>query len=165
MSIVDLKTKNFDYQEFFKSTTAERNGFDNQEEFIKLQNDLQDELLSNAKFTISKMQEIRDLIDLPIKINSGWRSKRLNQLVGGRDNSQHMKFQACDWRPIKNGNLLTKADDLKEFVLIIKSNGIEIDQCLVEETWIHTSFVEKNPRNQFGTYLKNSNGKRVLKLL
>lgn len=161
MQITDLKRKNFGFNEFFDSITLK----DNQLEFYKLSQDIQEKYLENGMLLADKMQEIRDKLGLPIDISSGWRSPLLNKMVDGKKNSQHLIFQACDWRPVKDGKICRDRDFLNEIVLKIKKSNIEVDQCLIEDSWIHTSIKGNNNRNEFATYFKNNNGKRIKKII
>lgn len=43
-----------------------------------------------------QLQVLRDYLKTPIKINSGYRSKQYNKLVGGVRNSQHVLGNAAD---------------------------------------------------------------------
>lgn len=45
---------------------------------------------------LEKLQALRDRIDRPIIINSGYRTKSYNKLVGGSPNSQHLLGRAAD---------------------------------------------------------------------
>lgn len=47
-------------------------------------------------FLIEKLQELRDLIDEPVKINSGYRTYEQNIKVGGSIKSSHMAGLAVD---------------------------------------------------------------------
>ena len=115
MQITDLKRKNFGFNEFFDSITLK----DNQLEFYKLSQDIQEKYLENGMLLADKMQEIRDKLGLPIDISSGWRSPLLNKMVDGKKNSQHLIFQACDWRPIIDGVIIRDTNKLKDIVLKI----------------------------------------------
>ena len=42
------------------------------------------------------LQVIRDTVNKPIKINSGYRSPEHNKTVGGKPNSYHLKAMAAD---------------------------------------------------------------------
>ena len=50
----------------------------------------------NIKALAVELQKIRDYIDAPIKINSGYRSPAHNAAVGGASQSYHMKGMAAD---------------------------------------------------------------------
>jgi len=45
---------------------------------------------------LKKLQELRDRIGKPIIINSGYRTKEYNKLIGGSPNSQHLLGRAAD---------------------------------------------------------------------
>ena len=135
-----LKRKNFSPEEFFHSDTAERHNIDNSTDSIVI--------LSDLCTTADKIQEIRDFLGHPIRITSGYRCSELNDLVGGSKNSQHMEGQAVDFICFKFGTP-------EDIVRAIKKEGIEVDQCLIEKTWVHLSIKDKDNRNMFGFYLNN----------
>ncbi len=80
--IPDQLTKNFHIREF-----ASKDGAQTPEE-----------LRSNLLELAQNLQKIRDVIDEPIFINSGYRSKEHNSKVGGVANSYHTKGMAADIR-------------------------------------------------------------------
>tara|TARA_R110000803_G_scaffold206969_1_gene274588 strand:+ start:2256 stop:2636 length:381 start_codon:yes stop_codon:yes gene_type:complete len=53
-------------------------------------------VLKNISTLAVQLQTIRDYIDRPIKINSGYRSPAHNKSIGGVKNSQHVKGKASD---------------------------------------------------------------------
>ena len=61
-----------------------------------------------------------------------------------------MKLQACDFYSSELENI-----KLIDIVKAIKEAKFEVDQMLVERTWIHFSCKLQNNRNMFGTYLNN----------
>ena len=68
----------------------------------------------------------------PIIINSGFRNERVNRLVGGVSNSQHLVGQAADIRP----------KDPKQFqhlVEFLKTCDLT-DQLLTGNGWLHISW-------------------------
>ena len=82
----------------------------------------------------------RQYIGTAIHINSGYRSKRLNKIIGGTLSSQHMDGKAADIT-----TLYDKADnDLFEFIV----NKIDFDQCIRYKTFIHVSYNGELNRNQ-----------------
>lgn len=65
-------------------------------EFCNLHDDLSSEILGNITKLAKRLQELRDKLDKPIKITSGYRSPDHNQSVGGAKQSYHMKGMAVD---------------------------------------------------------------------
>ena len=68
----------------------------------------------------------------PILINSGFRNPRVNALVGGVKNSQHLLGQAADIRP----------KDPRQFQLLVDflKNSEYTDQLLTGNGWLHISW-------------------------
>lgn len=93
-----------------------------------------DNLKMLVKFVL---QPTRDLLKVPIVINSAFRSNEVNKAVGGVDNSQHRLGFAADIVP--QGIPLMGA-----FKMIAKSS-IPYDQLIIEKNqrgneWIHISY-------------------------
>lgn len=59
-------------------------------------NDGADEILIDTAFVKNYLQKIRNHFNVPININSGYRTVSHNKKVGGTKNSYHMKGQAFD---------------------------------------------------------------------
>ena len=68
----------------------------------------------------------------PIIINSGYRNPRVNTLVGGVRNSQHLQGQAADIRPRDPQQFLNLVSFLKSHELT--------DQLLTATGWLHISW-------------------------
>lgn len=79
----------------------------------------------------------------PILINSGFRSSRVNALVGGVKNSQHLLGQAADIRP----------KDPKQFQRLIDFLRASpyTDQLLTGNGWLHISW---NPFGKPRNYVR-----------
>ena len=75
-------TKNFSQSELERSSKAEKN---------KIDNSIPAEYIDNAQELLNALQVIRDSLGKPIKITSGYRCEKLNRLVGGVQNSSHLK--------------------------------------------------------------------------
>lgn len=122
-------SEHISFEEAVLSPTAIRNGIDN------MPNDAQ---LHNMKMVAENVFEpLRKMYGKPIKVNSFFRSEKLNQLVGGSPTSQHTKGQAID---ITTGS---KAENKKLFEL---AKTLEFDQLINEYdfSWIHISFANYN---------------------
>lgn len=123
--------KFFTINEFTRSATAEARGIDNS---------LPEELTDAAKYTLARLDDIRERYGYPIYITSGYRCPRLNKAVGGKPTSQHLKAEAADLR--WDANLL-------KFIL----QRCKFDQLIEEKSgktkWIHISFKQDGERNQY----------------
>ncbi len=122
-----LNTKlsiNFFLNEFTISQEAERHGYKNE---------------SNEKHTenlrllcVNVLQPLREIINMPIFINSGFRCFDVNVAVGGRFNSQHLEGKAADF-VVHSMNLA----DVFNIVL----QKLSFDQLIYEfGKWIHVSW-------------------------
>jgi len=82
--------------------------------------------------------------DKPIMINSGFRSKQVNDSVGSRDSSQHRIGAACDFRvPGMTPDAVVRA---------VIAAGLPFDQIIREfDAWTHISVTntpDGTPRRQ-----------------
>ena len=126
-------TKNFTLEELTKSGTAIRHGINNQPG--------QQELLNMFHLTVSLLQPLRDMIKQPITVNSCYRSRNLNELIGGARNSQHMSGQAAD--------IESPGMDNADLFDLIRTHFV-YDQLILEyyregipdSGWIHVSYVD-----------------------
>lgn len=98
-----------------------------------------DELL---KLIIYCLQPLREALNLPIIITSGYRSKALNDKLKGSDTSQHLKGQAADIKIVG----LTQRD----LFYRIQRTDIEYDQLIWEQdaNCVHISYNHGKNRNQ-----------------
>ena len=55
-----------------------------------------DDVLENIKIIAEQLQVLRDVLNIPIKINSAYRSPAHNKKIGGVKNSQHLTGKAVD---------------------------------------------------------------------
>ena len=79
----------------------------------------------------------------PIIVNSGFRNSRVNALVGGVANSQHLFGQAADIRPRDPKQFSKLVDFLK--------NCEHTDQLLTGSGWLHISW---NPFGKPRNYVR-----------
>jgi len=147
-----MLSKNLSVTEFSNSTTAKRKGIDNTPKNSHLE--AAKELAKNI------FQPIRDHFGKPIWISSGYRSKLLNEAIGGSKTSQHCKGEAIDIDMDGKGNP-TNA----EIFYYIKDN-LPFDQLIWEfgnnenPSWVHVSYKKGGPqRGQILKAKRNSAGK------
>jgi len=128
-------SKNFSLAELVASTTAYN---------YKIDNTPTPEIINNlVKLVENTLQPIRYLWGNPVFVSSGYRNPKLNGLVGGAQNSQHITGQAAD---ISVG---TSLNNKKLFDMIVNSN-IPYDQLIDESNyqWIHVSYNANGNRKQ-----------------
>lgn len=148
LDISILNRKNFNSNEFIASNIAITEGIDNKVYDV--------EVLVNLSRTADKAQEIREKLDKAIKISSAYRCLKLNRELGSKDTSQHLKGQAIDFTCSGFGT----PEDIIHF---LKREKVEVDQCLMEGSWLHLSIKEYGAnRNQFAYYLKDEDGTRKI---
>ena len=68
----------------------------NLSEFITDNDKLTLQQISNLSTLTNELQALRDALNKPITITSGYRSKTKNKAVGGVKNSKHMQGKAAD---------------------------------------------------------------------
>ena len=105
--------------------------------------------LANMKLLAEKVFEpLREWVGGPIRINSFFRCKALNQAIGGSASSQHCKGQAMD---IDDGGCKKTNAEMYEWIKEI----LDFDQMIWEfgddnnPNWVHISYVsEEDNRNR-----------------
>lgn len=127
---------NFTISELLKSDIAEK---------YNISNIPDKQSLDNMLILICRcLQPIRNYIDKPMDISSGYRSPRLNghPLINGKSNSQHCTGQAVDFT--------IKGMTPKQIIEKVKASGVEYDQLINEHNlWVHVSYNKGKNRNQF----------------
>lgn len=143
-------TKNFKLKEFTNSETAKKLGIDNHAQLTPK------EFVNLTAIAENILQPIRDAMQIPIYISSGFRCPQLNRAVHGAAKSQHCKGEAVDIyiKPTPKTHLLStlaaaRATLWDVFDLIYRT--CDFDQLIWEtrpngSKWIHVSYV---------TYRKN----------
>lgn len=112
-------SKNFILEELTKTDT----------DLLNIPNITEEDFLKQLCVYI--LQPIRDECGR-IDISSGYRSKAVNDVVGGVDNSQHKKGQAADIRPAQSTLM-----DVYRWIL----NNLEFGSCIIypDRKFIHVS--------------------------
>lgn len=117
-------TANFSLEELTRSEAADRNGWDN------IPNEQE---VANLKRLAELLQQVKSAVGgKPVMINSGFRSKRVNDAVGSKDSSQHRLGCAADIR--------VPGIKPREVVEACIAAGVPFDQIILEfDSWTHIS--------------------------
>lgn len=130
-----MKSKYFSLEELTHSATADAHNVRN------VPNERQTE--SIEALMVDCLDPIRELWRERLIVNSGYRCPRLNALVGGVKNSQHMRGEAADITTNSRANnaLLFKK---------VANSDIDFDQLILEAgaNWIHVSYKRSGNRRQ-----------------
>lgn len=135
-------TRHFMLSEFTKSSTANSHGIPNVPNL---------EQVSNLQYLCREILEpLREWMNEPITISSGFRCPKLNKAVGGVSNSQHLSGEAADIH-------LPSKEIGRRYAEFILEN-CRFDQMLFETnsqgiSWLHVSI--KQDGNNRQTYKPN----------
>ena len=127
-------TQNFTLEEMeFSSTAIER----------RIKNKANNEVINNLKELCNYLLEpLREKLNKPIIVTSGYRCFELNKIVGGVSNSQHLEGKAAD--------IIVKDLSTEDLFNFIKKN-FKFDQLIIEhikgKNWVHVSWNGANNRN------------------
>lgn len=131
-----MNITNFTFKELVKTDTGIDNIPDNMN------------VIHNLVRLSEFLQIIRNELHLPIIVNSGYRSKEVNESVGGVSSSYHCKGLAAD----------IKCSDMDKLLAVLHSHLMEIDQLGIyynknTQLWFHVGLAEdgKVPRTQIFT--------------
>lgn len=119
----------FNIKEMTKSQTAE---------LYHMDNTPTKEVVENLKKVMYILDMVRVYIGKPILINSGYRCKKLNEMVGGVQNSMHTKGLAADIRTKEKEDINTMFEFLK-----INKEKFKIIELINYKTFIHVGVSEK----------------------
>tara|TARA_R100001440_G_scaffold23689_1_gene38588 strand:+ start:17420 stop:17905 length:486 start_codon:yes stop_codon:yes gene_type:complete len=99
------------------------------------------------------LQPIRDALEMPVRVTSGYRCKKLNKAIGGSNRSQHITGEAADielWIRGEEKNAIL----LDKIMQLYYQGKFNFDQLIIEypdisgiPKWVHISYSDKN-RNQ-----------------
>lgn len=136
-------TQHFSLEELTASSTALRRGINNTPDA---------KIIANlSHITAPGMETVRDLLDHPIIVLSGYRSPILNKVVGGSLDSAHMTGYAVDF-------ICPDYGTPNDIVKLIEQSNIRFDQLIYEGTWVHISF---DPRQRGQVLTAHFNGGRA----
>ncbi len=128
-------SEHFSLEELIHSEVAERKNLDNTPNATEI---------ANLMRLAALLEQVRALINKPIMLNSGFRSKPVNDSVGSKDTSQHRIGCAADIR--------VPGMTPKQVVEAIIASDIGYDQVIEEfGSWTHISVPDsaaRPPRKQ-----------------
>lgn len=133
----EMLSPHFSLAELTSSDTAVRRGIDNSPSA---------EAMSALLRTATGLEGVRALLGVPVLVSSGYRSKALNELVGGQPASQHTKGEAADFTAPLFGSP-------EAIVTRLVKSALAFDQLILEFAssksggWVHVSFTAQ-PRRQ-----------------
>lgn len=135
-------TKNFELKEFTSSPTAKKYNISNSPSELVIEN-----LKSLCEHIL---QPIRDKVEKPVEINSGYRCLELNKKVGGVPTSQHVMGCACDF----------KIDGMTSYEIaeVVLELNLPFDQLILYPTFVHVSYSDRCRRQLL--YNKSYKGKK-----
>lgn len=149
-------SKHISFNESVASYTAKRRGIDNTPD---------DYHICNMQILADKIFEpLREWVGGPIKINSMFRSKDLNNAIGGSISSQHMEGRAMDIDDTYGHK--TNA----EMYNYIKEN-LDFDQLIWEfggdenPDWVHVSYVSEHENRGICLKAYKEDGKTKYKFI
>lgn len=124
----------FSISELCKSDTAIKNNIPNVPDLVST-----DHLLELIFYIL---QPVRDKFGA-ITVTSGFRNYRLNRLVGGASNSNHLFGCAADIIPQK-----ASFKQVYDFI----TQNLDYDECYIEQSkgkkWLHVAFRKNNNRKK-----------------
>jgi hypothetical protein len=145
-------SEHLDLSEVIRSESAKRKGISNMPT---------PEHIENFKLLAEKVfQPIREHFRCPIHISSGYRSKELNQAVGGSSSSQHCQGEAIDIDMDGTPNGVTN-----RMVFDFIKDNLEFDQLIYEfgdkqnPDWVHVSYESSGKQRKQILRAVRTNGK------
>lgn len=118
----------FNIKEMTKSQTAK---------LYHIDNTPTKEVTENLKKVMYILDIVRAHIGKPILVNSGYRCKKLNEIVRGVNNSMHTKGLAADFRTGKEEDISTMFEFLKK-----NQKEFKIIELINYTTFIHMGVSE-----------------------
>lgn len=122
-------TEHFTLAELTRSTKAVQLGLDNNPP---------PDVLRALQTTAEMLERIRNVLNVPVIVTSGYRSPRVNKAVGGVTSSDHLTGQAADIQAPRYGSPSLVASTLAPLV-----STLGIGQLILEgvgsKQWVHVS--------------------------
>lgn len=104
--------------------------------------DVPAELMPNVQKLANELQRLRDELGLPIKINSGYRTKSYNKKIGGASNSMHVQAKAADIVVTD----ITPTNLYKRIEKLIEEGKVNFKGVGVYDTFVHVDVRDRRSR-------------------
>ena len=104
--------------------------------------DVPEDLLDNVQLLCENLQVLRDHLEKPIRVISGYRSPKYNRRIGGAKRSQHMQAKAAD---IKVSGM-SPSEVKAEIVKLIKEGKMMSGGIGLYTTFTHYDVRGRNAR-------------------
>ena len=139
-------SKNFSFSEFEHSTTAAQKGIVNKIPSAQVASSIR-------ALTLEVLQPVRDDLGAQTVVESGYRCKELNELVGGVETSQHCKGEAADIR----SPFFTPLHIARRIVAL----RLPYDQLILYPTFVHVSHKLKGKQRGQILYNRRWTGEKI----
>lgn len=137
--------KYFTLDEMIRSETAMAVGIDNRPS--------PSQIVALGNLVTKILDPLREAVNRPVRVTSGFRSHPLNKLVGGAQSSQHTMGEAAD--------IKIPGYTIAQTVQIIRDLNLPFDQLIDEYSlWVHVSY-RSVQRGQVLTARRNESGHTV----
>lgn len=99
----------------------------------KVSNDPPPEIIDRLRETAWRLEIVRTLLgNRPVRINSGFRTVKVNRLVGGSNTSDHLTGFAVDFVPTNM--------TIETAVKTLRNSALHYDQIIQYASYIHIGF-------------------------
>lgn len=92
---------------------------------------------------LAKLDEAREIADIPFKINSAFRTPEHNAKIGGKPNSSHLRGLAVDIRA---------ADSRTRFIILEALIKVGFNRIGIAKTFIHVDLSEDKAQKVVWVY-------------
>jgi len=139
-------TPHFSLEELYASEIADRNNVDNKPtDYV---------VLDNLQFLAERLEEVRNVLQHPIHVNSAYRCLLVNGMLGSKPTSAHTKGLAADIVSPSFGGP-------RDIVNAIIASNIQYDQVILEfDRWCHIGFAEKDKAPRLQKLIIDKSGTR-----
>lgn len=114
-------------------------------------------VMKQLRYTAATLEELRAVLECPLKVTSGFRNEELNKRVGGSQTSKHKMGLCADIIPL--GRISVK--EAFERIMRNKDKCPSLRKCIIEgvkgSTWLHIQ--TKMDANELTQFYSTDDGK------